>query len=415
MAKFIAYEPTDMSTFDVYYGRIQEMGESRIVVGDGAYSTIYGGEFIYNYRGEVFGTLDSIDQTLGRTTLWSAWDINRDANIFSGYFDADDSEGAKSYLLSGRDELYGSTGNDVLQGYAGGDTLVGSDGDDRLEGGWGPDLLVGGVGRDVLDGGAGADWMEGGAAGDSYLVDHAGDVVVERGGGFDRIFSVLSLRLPSLVEALTLVGDRALTGIGNPLDNAIAGGSGGDRLSGLGGGDWISGGSGNDVLLGGAGYDALYGGAGDDSLIDGTGNDLLRGGAGFDVLRGGAGDDDLSGDWGRDILVGGAGADLMTGGTGNDVFRFMSIEEIGRGSAADTITDFGPGDRIDLRAIDADELTPGFQVFEFIDDARFSGTPGELRFWGGRLMGDTDGDLLIDFGLLLPATDQVTASDLLLV
>lgn len=414
MAKLIAYTATDMSLFDIYYGRIEKYTKSQLVIGDGAHSTIYGGEFLYTYEGEVFGTLQSIDQKFGRATLWRAWDIDRDANTFSYYINADDSEGAKAYVLSGHDEFSGSSGNDVLQGYAGSDTIAGGDGDDRLEGGWGADYLVGGAGRDVLDGGAGGDWMEGGAGGDSYLVDHPGDMVVEEGGGFDRIFSVLSLRLPRLVEALTLVGSGPLTGIGNPLNNAISGGSGDDRLIGLGGGDRLSGADGDDVLLGGAGDDLLFGNAGNNSLVDGAGNDVLRGGAGMDVLRGGAGDDQLFGDWGRDVLVGGLGADVLTGGTGNDVFRFLSVAEIGNGATADTITDFVPGDRIDLRGIDADEFMPGHQTFQFIDDAAFSGVAGELRFWGGRLMGDIDGDMVVDFGLMLPGTSQVTLSDLLL-
>ena len=46
--------------------------------------------------------------------------------------------------------------------------------------------------------------------------------------------------------------------------------------------------------------------------------------------------------------------------------------------------------------------------------ARFSGEAGELRFWAGRLMADTDGDGLIEFGLLLPATDEVMAENLIL-
>lgn len=413
MARMIAYSATDMASFAFFDGQIEEFGEDRIVFSDGTQTTRYGGEFRYSPSGDLYGTLRTIEQSLGQTSLWKAWDIGRNAHVFNQFVAAADIDGAMAFLLSGPDEITGSSGWDTLLGFAGSDTLSGGDGWDELDGGWGADLLIGGAGRDLL-GGFGDDTMEGGEGGDFYVVDTARDVIIETGGGYDRVYSLVSTRLPRQVEVLFLVGDVPLDGVGNPLDNTIVGGLGSDRLFGLGGDDRLVGNEGNDVLLGGVGDDSLFGNAGDDSLLEGAGDDVLRGGTGRDILRGGVGDDALSGDWGDDVLVGGAGVDRMSGGEGNDLFRFRSSAEIGRGSAADTIEDFTTGDRIDLRGIDADETEAGRQAFDFIGGAWFSGEAGELRFRAGRLMADTDGDGLVDFSLLLPSTDRVTASELLL-
>jgi Ca2+-binding RTX toxin-like protein len=409
----VAYTGLDMSSLQVFDGQVIEKTESRLVISDGAHTTAYGGEFYYTYRGELFGTLETIEQKLGRRTLWEVSDIDKDAHTYSVLLD-DDVEGAKAYVLSGGDEVIGSGAADTLQSYAGPDTLDGAGGDDWLVGGWGADLLLGGAGRDVLDGGAGADFMEGGAAGDIYGFDDAGDVAVERGGGYDRIVSTVSVTLPWLVEALTLVGSAGLRGIGNAQANAVTGGQGDDVIYGLGGDDQLSGGEGDDGVMGGAGADVLYGNGGNDLLVGGAGDDALAGGAGADVLRGSAGNDTLAGNWGRDVLLGGEGTDVLRGGSSGDVFRFASAAEIGRGGTSDTIADFEAADLIDLRAVDADTTTGGVQDFEFIGGRWFSGTAGELRFWAGRLTGDLDGDRVIDFSLLVSGTSEVAAENLLL-
>lgn len=120
------------------------------------------------------------------------------------------------------------------------------------------------------------------------------------------------------------------------------------------------------TIDGGGGMDTILGGAGDDRLIGfdvtgGAGNDYLEG----NVARGGAGDDTVYGDEamggaGNDtvfgqIADGGAGDDLvggltMIGGEGSDSFEssanfFTPTEQT---NALQTITDFQPGESIDL-------------------------------------------------------------------
>ena len=58
-------------------------------------------------------------------------------------------------------------------------TGTGSEFDNVITGNVGNDTLDGGLGNDTLDGGAGADTMTGGSGNDTYIVDNAGDQVVE--------------------------------------------------------------------------------------------------------------------------------------------------------------------------------------------------------------------------------------------
>jgi len=65
------------------------------------------------------------------------------------------------------------------------------------------------------------------------------------------------------------------------------------------------------------------------------------------VINGTAGADTIVGTPGDDVITGGSGADRLTGNGGRDVFVYTSMRD-----AADTITDFTPGDdRLDLTAL----------------------------------------------------------------
>jgi Bacterial cadherin-like domain len=68
---------------------------------------------------------------------------------------------------------------------------------------------------------------------------------------------------------------------------------------------------------------------------------VVTGGNGKQVIDGSLGFEQISGGNGKDVLVGGAG-DVLTGGRGNDTFVFKN--DFG----ANTITDFGKGDTIQL-------------------------------------------------------------------
>jgi Ca2+-binding RTX toxin-like protein len=198
--------------------------------------------------------------------------------------------------------------------------------------------LTGGAGDDRLDGGIGGDRLAGGAGDDTFVVDHAGDVIVEAAGkGTDKVETGLaSYALGANVEQLAFTGAGGFTGTGNTLANLLAGGSGNDVLDGLAGDDRLRGGAGNDLLDGDSGIDTAdyadavsrvsvrldrlsaqnTGGGGIDTLAgieNLTGSafaDLLVGDALANVLEGGDGDDALNGGAGDDTLLGGAGDDV---------------------------------------------------------------------------------------------------------
>jgi Ca2+-binding RTX toxin-like protein len=278
------------------------------------------------------------------------------------------------YVGSAGATLVGNGSNNDMVGGAGADWISGLGGHDYLSGGAGDDLLEGGDGADTLSGGAGADLMEGGEGNDAYIVDNAGDVVVELpGGGDDQVYATLaSYTLPDEVETLRYNGYGPFSGTGNALANLIVGGSGAD---------------------------------------------ILAGGAGDDVLRGQSGNDQLLGGEGADSLYGGAGADTLSGGAGADRFLFGAYES--GVSAPDRILDFVPGeDSLDLSAIDADLGTAGNQAFAFIGATAFSGIAGELRvaFDGADTLveGDVDGDGAADFRILLTGPVTPLATDFVL-
>lgn len=129
----------------------------------------------------------------------------------------------------------------TLNGSDAPDTLAGAAGDDSLAGLGSADLLWGGEGADLLDGGSGADLMEGGAGDDTYVVDEAGDAVVEAPGeGSDTVIATLTWTLAADVEALVLGGEAAIDGTGNALANVITGDLAANRLSARGTWRWRS-------------------------------------------------------------------------------------------------------------------------------------------------------------------------------
>ena len=249
---------------------------------------------------------------------------------------------------TGANVLDGKAGNDTLNGNAGNDTLFGGEGNDALNGDAGDDVLSGDAGNDALNGGIGADRMLGGSGDDTYVVDNAGDLVVENEGeGVDTVQSSINHVLTGNVENLVLTGSGHISGTGNALDNAITGNAGNNTLSGLDGDDTLIGNAGSDVLDGGTGADTMQGGLGNDTyLVDDTGDAVIEAaGAGTDtvqssidyrlganvenlVLTGsadlqGSGNtlaNSITGNAGNNLIDGGAGNDTMAGGAGDDTY-----------------------------------------------------------------------------------------------
>jgi Ca2+-binding RTX toxin-like protein len=217
------------------------------------------------------------------------------------------------YAGNGEDRLWGGVGNDFLDGDFGSDILNGESGNDTLSGGYGADTLQGGDGNDtyvlddgtdtvndtagidtitstitrslasfalienltllgtgavngtgnelantvignagnnILNGGGGIDTLQGLGGNDTYVVEQAGDVVIEAAGeGTDLVRSTITHTLAANVENLDLLGANAINGLGNALGNTINGNSAANSLLG---------GAGNDVLTGGLGQDGFF-------------------------------------------------------------------------------------------------------------------------------------------------------------
>lgn len=276
--------------------------------------------------------------------------------------------------------ITGNTGNNVLDGGAGADDLAGGKGDDTyvvddvndvvtetvdegtdtvrasvshtlarnvenlvLSGtgditGAGNELantITGNAGKNLLNGGAGADQLIGGEGDDTYIVDHEGDLVVERAGeGGDTVSASVAYALGANVENLVLIGTGDIGGIGNELVNRITGNDG------------------NNLLDGGAGADALAGGIGNDTYIVDDANDVVTEAIdeGTDTVRAsvsytlagnvenlvltGSGDKDgtgndvgntLIGNDGSNRIMGAGGNDLLDGGAGQDIAVFSGL------------------------------------------------------------------------------------------
>ncbi len=195
---------------------------------------------------------------------------------------------------------YGNSLNNDMTGNSHDNVLYGYEGADTLDGAYGVDSLYGGVGDDV------------------YIVDNAGDLVVENAGeGVDSIQTTLSnYTLGANVENLTYLENAGFNGVGNAADNIIIGGDGADTLSGGGGADTLIGGVSADLLSGDEGDDALNGNAGNDTIYGGAGKDTLQGGVGDDSLLGGVGDDTYYIDQIGDLAIEqrGEGTDLVISG-----------------------------------------------------------------------------------------------------
>ena len=304
-------------------------------------------------------------------------------------------------------------------------------------------------GNDVLVGGVGPDTLTGGLGNDIYVLDDAGDAVVENENeGIDRVETALSTyTLPSHVENLEYIGAGSFGGTGNGLANIIIGGSQSDGLTGLGGDDTLAGEAGPDLLDGGDGNDRLVGGTGADLMNGGEGNDLMivdvsgdiaNGGDGIDtvhfvtsifaahtaqadvenfrslnvfvnvtlnaldnIFTGGADQDLVFGGDGNDTMYGNGQADPMSGQGGNDtLYGGDGNDQLSGGEGSDRI--YGGNDRDDISAGNGDDV-----VYGEAGDDRIIGGSGVDIMHGGAGADRFDINSLSDTGNTLATSDRI--------
>lgn len=377
--------------------------------GNDSYVVDVAGDAVTEAGGGTDLVSSAVSYTLGANlenlTLTGVWAVGGTGNSLANTLTGNGADNA----------LRGGIGNDVLNGLAGNDTLDGGSGGDLMAGGLGNDTYVvdsvsdvtieaagqgtdtvkasvtfalavnvetltltgtgaiNGTGNELdntitgnaaangLDGGLGADTLIGGAGDDRYLVDSAGDTIVEAAGqGTDLVTAGIAFTLAANLEHLTLSGGGAIAGTGNVLANLVTGNGAANTLNGLDGNDTLLGALGNDGLFGGLGDDTLDGGGGVDSMAGGSGNDIYvvdahgesvveAAGEGTDLVRSivsltlGANVENLSlaGVWAvsgtgnalNNVITGNAATNALTGGAGDDTLD----ASLGDDSTADSL------------------------------------------------------------------------------
>ena len=199
----------------------------------------------------------------------------------------------------------GHAEGDVLSGF---ENVFGSSHADTIATGVGPNLVRGGPGADELSGGAGVDFLD-------YSTSGAGVTIA------------LNTSPPS-ASGGDAQGDHKLTGFESIIGSAHA-----DNLTGSSGKNLIRGGPGGDVVDGAGGVDTLdYSTSlqavsvsldtGATSEGDAAGDQIA--GDSFENLVGSRQGDILIGDERANLIAGGAGGDDLTGGGGTDTLDYST-------------------------------------------------------------------------------------------
>jgi Ca2+-binding RTX toxin-like protein len=301
--------------------------------------------------------------------------------------------------FAGQDVLFGDAGNDTIFGGTGDDVLWGGNDVDELHGEAGNDYFYVSLGNDDIDGGDGVDTLD-------FLLFNplaTGAVTVSLAQGFAKFENLADVHVFSSIEIVATGNSNDLL-VGDRFNNALAGNGGIDSIHGGGGDDILLGGDDNDLVFGDDGHDDLRGGGGGDRLYGGRGNDLLEGGSGGDLLVGGVNKDTMRGN--------------LTSGdpVSNDTFDFNDKNDSKVGGRHDVILDFNgaEGDKIDLKNIDANTNHAGNDKFAFfIGGQHFHHRPAELRYKGGLLQGDVDGDGKADFEIYLVNAPELLKGDII--
>jgi Ca2+-binding RTX toxin-like protein len=438
MAIVNLYQQVDMLNPAIRYGSVSSYSSSHISLSSYPYFATYYGSFTFSIAGLSGGTVSGYEQFYNDDLSFEVNGASVSVVKFYNYLISGNAEAAQSYALLGNDSISGSAYSDYILSYAGNDIVHGNQGDDTINAGGGIDTMDGGTGNDTyyvdnlgdlviedtgegidriytsvsyglaenlenltllgstaltatgneldnvltgnsgantLDGGLGADTLIGGKGNDTYLVDNAGDRIVEnltaaQGGGVDVVKASVSFDLSdasngnerSQIDNLTLLGSGHLNATGNALNNSLMGNDGNNTLDGGLGIDSLMGGKGIDRYL----IDLIRNGSTTtvkledtptENLNQGTDTLVLRLRDGLDYgfatsaslimlgnhlenldasqtgtlklnLTGNALNNTLTGNAADNILDGGAGADTLNGSAGDDTYLLDNVGDM---------------------------------------------------------------------------------------
>jgi len=161
---------------DTLYGG---SGNDELWGGDGN-DSFYGGANFDVLRGGAGNDLYRIDSSIDVVDETSAGSSGTDTILIATIDAFQTPIGIEAAIYEGGAIFtVGLSTAEILQGAATNDRIDGAGGNDTVRGLDGNDAVIGGAGDDRLEGGTGADRMYGGLGNDVYVVDNAGDSVVE--------------------------------------------------------------------------------------------------------------------------------------------------------------------------------------------------------------------------------------------
>ena len=253
-------------------GEVDELrgnSEDNVIEGGDGEDTLVGGEGsdTVSYEGSDIGVVVNLDVS-GRQT-------------------AENADGTRRDIISGFENIIGSSGADELRGNSEDNIIEGGDGDDTLIGGGGSDTVsyegsdvsvvvtLDAGGRQTAEDASGTrlDTISGfeniiGSAGEDVLSGNSGDNVIEGGGGADILVGGDGVDTLSYADSPEGRVNGIPDGSGVAIDLYTGSASGGDAE-----GDTIG------------GFENIIGSAYDDSLTGNREDNLLEGGAGDDTYN----------------------------------------------------------------------------------------------------------------------------------
>ncbi len=195
--------------------------------------------------------------------------------------------------------------------------------------------------NNTLAGNSGVNVLTGGAGNDTYVVQTAGDSVVEAADEWaDIVTAEVSFTLPANVEHIFLLGLSNLNATGNELQNVIVGNLGTNTLTGGLGDDiyFVQAPNATVVENAGEGRDTVFSFL--TYSLPANVEDLYLQGGGELFGTGNALNNVIKGTGAFNILDGGAGADTLMGGAGDDAYFVEDVADAvieGAGEGTDTV------------------------------------------------------------------------------